>query len=264
MTSEASPGPLLVCRGVTKRFGALVAVDSVDLVVQGGETIGIGGPNGAGKTTFLDLISGLGTLSAGRVEMRGRSLNDLPPHQICRFGLARTFQFNSGFDGLSVFDNVLAATTFGRKSSSGPLLASRGDREVASAMLERFDLGDVADELVENVPILVRKKLMVATALVHEPDLLLLDEPVGGLTPSEIDDFIAVMRDLKAEGITLVFIEHVMRFLTTLADRALIMHQGRIIFDGPPSQLADDATVREVYLGDGGLSSDTLSREAGP
>lgn len=251
--------PLLVCRGVTKCFGALVAVDEIDLTVDQGLTIGIGGPNGAGKTTFFDLISGLGALTSGSVAFRGRSLAGLPPHRICHLGMARTFQLNSGFDGLNVFDNVLTAILFGRKSSSSALWAKRSDRERAWRMLERFGLQDVAGEAVENVPVLVRKKLMVATALVNEPDLLLLDEPVGGLTPSETDEFIDLMRSLKSEGLTIVFIEHVMRFLTALADRALIMHQGRIIFDGEPGDLGQDQTVREVYLGSATLDGAGLN-----
>ncbi len=246
---SAHEQPLLSCRGVTRRFGALVAVDGVDFDVRRGETVGIGGPNGAGKTTFFDLISGLNTMSAGSVALRGRPLAGTPPHRICQMGMARTFQLNSGFDGLSVMDNVLAAVAFGRRSAGGWLLTARDDRAKARAMLEKFGLTDIADDLAENVPVLARKKLMVATALVNEPDLLLLDEPVGGLTPPEIDDFIALMLGLKAEGVTLVFIEHVMRFLTSVADRALIMHQGRIIYDGTPNGLSADQTVREVYLG---------------
>lgn len=254
--------PLLCCRGVTKSFGALVAVDNVDLTVERRVTVGIGGPNGVGKTTFFDLISGLGTLTSRSIEFCGRSLAGLPPHHICKLGLARTFQLNSGFDVLSVFENMLTAIVFGWKSSSGTLLASGADREKAWQSIQRFGLEDAAGEFVANVPILVRKKLMVATALASEPELLLLDEPVGGLTPSETDEFIELMQALKAEGLTIIVIEHVMRFLTTLADRALIMHQGRIIFDGHPAELGEDPTVREVYLGSAKLDAKESSTGA--
>lgn len=255
--------PLLVCRGVTKYFGALAAVDGIDLTINRGVTIGIGGPNGAGKTTFFDLISGLGALTSGSVEFRGRSLAGLSPHRICHLGMARTFQLNSGFDGLSVFDNVLAAVIFGRRSSSGTLLSSSVDRQRAWQILKQFGLQDVAAEQVENIPVLIRKKLMIATALANEPELLLLDEPVGGLTPSETDEFIELMQSLKAEGLTIVFIEHVMRFLTALADRALIMHQGRMIFDGNAEDLGTDMTVREVYLGSTTLDTATPAAGSG-
>nr|WP_193175237.1 ABC transporter ATP-binding protein [Oricola nitratireducens] len=241
--------PLLKCRGVTKRFGALAAVDGVDLDVSPGETIGIGGPNGAGKTTLFDVISGLQAPTAGTVELSGHSLAGLSADRILHRGMARSFQLNSGFDGLSVFDNVLAAVAFGRQSTSGFFLSSRKDRERAWSTLERLKLQDFANDIVENVPVLVRKKLMIATALVNEPQILLLDEPVGGLTPSETDEFIDLIDGLKTGGLTMIFVEHVMRFLTALADRALIMHQGRIIFDGPPSQIGNDPIVRSVYLG---------------
>jgi len=241
--------PLLVCRGVTKCFGALTAVDNIDMQFERGVTVGIGGPNGAGKTTFFDVLSGLGTITTGAVEFKGKVLDGVPPHQISRLGMARTFQLNSGFDGLSVFDNVLAAVTFGRRGASRGLLANQADRETAFSMLDRLGIADTANDVVENVPVLVRKKLMIATALVNEPDLLLLDEPVGGLTPSETDEFISLVKSLKRDGLTIIFIEHVMRFLTALADKILIMHQGRIIFEGPPAELGGDRTVREVYLG---------------
>ena len=234
---------------MSKRFGALAAVDDVDLDIRSGETIGIGGPNGAGKTTFFDLISGLSPLSGGDITFKGRSVADVAPHRLLHRGMARTFQLNSGFDGMTVFDNILAAQVFGRRSAGGVMRTKQADLDAATAMLEETGLASIADEHVAGIPILARKKLMVATALVNEPELLLLDEPVGGLTPSEIDEFITMMMKLKDRGMTLVFIEHVMRFLITVAERAIIMHQGQIIYDGLPKDLSDNATVANVYLG---------------
>jgi len=242
-------GHILECRGVTKRFGALVAVDGMEFDVRRGEVVGIGGPNGAGKTTFFDLISGLTTATEGTIRFLGHDIVGKSPHRLCHLGMARTFQLNSGFDDMSVFENVLAARVFGRRSAGGWIRIGQTDKESARAMLADIGLEDIADDKVAGIPILARKKLMVATALINEPEILMLDEPVGGLTPPEIDEFIALMLSLKARGLTLIFIEHVMRFLTTLADRAVIMHQGGIIYDGVPSGLASDRTVSEVYLG---------------
>ncbi|MEM7068065.1 MAG: ABC transporter ATP-binding protein [Pseudomonadota bacterium] len=244
---------VLECRGVVKRFGALAAVDGVDFSVCRGEVVGVGGPNGAGKTTFFDLITGLTAITEGSIRFLGQEIVGTAPHKLCHLGMARTFQLNSGFDEMSVFDNVLAARVFGRRSAGGWALTKRADKEAVSELLTRFGLESVRDDKVAGVPILVRKKLMVATALINDPDILLLDEPVGGLTPPEIDEFIELMLSLKSLGMTLVFIEHVMRFLTSVADRAMMMHQGKVIYDASPAGLASDKTVSEVYLGSSGL-----------
>lgn len=241
---------MLHCDNATATFGSLVAVDHMTLSVGSGEVIGIGGPNGAGKTTLLDLISGLLPLSGGQISFCNQTIGGLAPHKICHLGIARTFQLNAGFESLTVFENILTACVFSR---SGPrsrgLLYSRQDQQHALELLEEFDLTGQADVLVENVPILDRKKLMIATALATGPELLLLDEPVGGLTPEEIDEFIELVLQLKSRGFTIVFIEHVMRFLTTVATRAVIMHHGAIIYDGTPQGIAHDDAVTEVYLG---------------
>ena len=242
-------GSALECRGVVKRYGALAAVNGVDLTVTRGETLGIGGPNGAGKTTFFDLISGLTPVSEGSIHFMGQPVIGIAPHKLCHRGLARTFQLNSGFDNLTVYENVLAAQAFGRRSAGGSILTRRADKDAARAILSDIGLAEIADDKVAEIPILARKKLMVATAMVNEPDMLLLDEPVGGLTPPEIEDFIGLMMDLKTRGMTLVFIEHVMHFLMAVADRAVMMHQGQIIYDGAPDGLSKDKTVTDVYLG---------------
>lgn len=244
---------LLECRGVVKRFGALAAVDGVDFDVQRGEVVGVGGPNGAGKTTFFDLVSGLTPVTEGRIRFLERDIVGTPPHRLCHLGMARTFQLNSAFDGMSVFENVLAARVYGRRSDGGWVMTRRSDKEAARALLAEIGLEEIAGDPAAGIAILARKKLMVATALINEPELLLLDEPVGGLTPSEVDAFIDWMLALKARGMTLIFVEHVMRFLTSVADRAVMMHQGGIIYDGLPAGLAADKTVASVYLGSSGL-----------
>ncbi|WP_245597303.1 ABC transporter ATP-binding protein [Leisingera caerulea] len=244
---------MLECRGVCKRFGALAAVDGIDFTVARGEVVGIGGPNGAGKTTFFDLISGLTPTTEGDIRLMGKNIVGLAPHRLIHLGLARTFQLNSAFDGMSVYENILVARSFGRRSGGGSALVAGSDKQAARDMLAELDLEEFASMQAAEIPILARKRLMIATALVNEPDILLLDEPVGGLTPPEIEDFIALMLKLKAQGMTIVFIEHVMHFLTSVADRAMIMHQGQTIYDGAPTGLASDRTVAEVYLGSAGL-----------
>jgi branched-chain amino acid transport system ATP-binding protein len=242
-------GPLLECRNVRKHYGALAAVDGIDLKIDAAETVGIGGPNGAGKTTFFDLISGLTAVTSGQVLFRGEEITGIPPHRLFHTGMARTFQVTSGFGSLSVLENMLAAVVYGTGSERPGLLLARRHRERSMACLEEYGLADLARKPVSDIPVLARKKLMVATAVVHQPQILLLDEPVGGLMPGEIDTFIDLMFRLRDRGICIVFIEHVMRFLTTVAGRALIIHQGKLIYDGKPQGIAADALVRSVYLG---------------
>lgn len=247
--------PLLECRGVTKHYQALAAVDGIDLTIGGGETIGIGGPNGAGKTTFFDLISGLTAVTSGQVLFEGHDITGIRPHRLFHKGLARTFQVTSGFQTLTVLENMLVAVVYGGGAPAMGVTFSRQQRQQAMACLEQYGLAHMAATTVSDIPMLARKKLMVASAVVHQPRALLLDEPVGGLMPSEIDEFIELIFSLRAGGISIVFIEHVMRFLTTVADRALIIHQGRLIYDGKPGNLANDPLVRSVYLGSAHVGS---------
>jgi branched-chain amino acid transport system ATP-binding protein len=241
--------PILECREIAKHYGALAAVDGVSLTVQPGETVGIGGPNGAGKTTFFDMISGLTPVSQGQVVFDGRAITGMPPHRLFHVGLARTFQVTPGFGSLTVLQNMLASVVFGTQKAGAALLFNRSQREQAMHQLEMFGLSGLSNSPVANIPALARKKLMVATAVVHQPKILLLDEPVSGLLPAEVDEFIALMKSLRSAGICIIFIEHVMRFLTAVADRVLIMHQGKLIFDGTPEGFTKDELVRSVYLG---------------
>lgn len=240
---------LLECRQVSRHYGALTAVDQVDLHIPTGQCVGIGGPNGAGKTTFFDLISGLTPVSGGQVVFDGRTITGVPPHKLFHRGMARTFQVTDGFGSLTVFQNILASVVNGSRSERPGFLFRKIHREKAEEVLEEFGLSHLSNDVVSDIPALDRKKLMVATAVLHQPKILLLDEPVGGLAPTEIDEFIELMFKLRQSGICIVFIEHVMRFLLTVADRALIMHQGMIIYDGAPKAIAKDETVRSVYLG---------------
>lgn len=242
----------LSCERVTKRYGALAAVDDLSFSVGPGEVLGIGGPNGAGKTTLFDIVSGLTSASDGAIRFNGVDVTRLSPDRLCRLGMARTFQLNAGFDSLTARENVQLAGYFGQSGSIlSTMMSGARVREACDEALAFVGLQDKAGEEVRNLPVFDRKLLMLAGAVVTDPSLLLMDEPVGGLTPGETDHFIGLVDQLRARGMTIILIEHVMRFLVRLSDRVMIMNHGQKIYEGPPDQLAHDEQVLEVYLGAG-------------
>jgi branched-chain amino acid transport system ATP-binding protein len=248
----AAGTPLLACRNLSKHFGALAAVDNLSFDVAAGEVLGIGGPNGAGKTTLFEVISGMNPASAGEVLFEGRPITRLSPERICHAGIARSFQLNAAFDSLTVAENVAVAAYFGRHNRVAPGLALDSEtRRRTEAALETVGLAAKRNEIARRLPVLDRKLLMLAGALATGPKLLLLDEPVGGLNPGEIDHVVAIVEGLCAGGITILLIEHVMRFLVRLSSRVLIMHHGEKIYEGSAAGLVRDATVVDVYLGAG-------------
>lgn len=254
MTAAA---PLLSCRTVGKSFGALAAVNDLSFVVAAGEILGIGGPNGAGKTTLFEVISGLNPASRGTVLLEGRDITRLTPEEICHAGVARTFQLNAGFDSLTARENVLVGAYFGRENRVLPTFRIGSEAgDAADEAMAMMGLEDRADRITGKLPVLDRKLLMMASAMATRPKLLLMDEPVGGLTAREIERVMAAVRTIKASGVTIILIEHVMRFLVQLSDRVLIMHHGEKIFEGLPRNLVNDRTVVDVYLGQG--ASDRL------
>lgn len=243
--------PILSCRNVTKLYGSLAAVDGATLNVNAGEVIGIGGPNGAGKTTLFDIISGVTPVTSGQVIFQGHDITTLRAHKVCKAGLARTFQLNAAFDSMTVEQNVLCSAHFGRRDANFLSLSyDRATRDYAHAAIEMTGLGNQTALKVSELTAIQRKRLMIACAIASKPTVLLLDEPVGGLTATEIDEAIELIRNVKRElSLTIVIIEHVMRFLVALCDRVVIMHLGKKIFEGPASDLSRDKNVVEVYLG---------------
>ena len=230
----------------------MAAVNNLSVEVRHGEVLGIGGPNGAGKTTLFDVVSGLTVADAGEILLDGRSIVGARPERICHLGLARTFQLNAAFDSLSARENVLIGAHYGYRNRFFPRLRfSRKDLRRADDALELVGIRQKVHEIVKDMPVLDRKLLMIASALASRPKLLLLDEPVGGLNPHEIDTISVLLRKLRDSGITIVLIEHVMRFLIQLATRVMIMHHGEVIFEGPPAGLVRDRNVVDVYLGKG-------------
>jgi branched-chain amino acid transport system ATP-binding protein len=243
-------GNLLTCDTVTKRYGALVAVNRMSFDLAKGEVLGIGGPNGAGKTTLFDLIAGHAPADDGQILFDGGIISGLRPHAICHRGLARTFQLNAAFETLTVFENVYAAAHYGRPRAI--LSSLRVNSEAVSDAEEQIHFTGLSNRrhyLAGNLSVLDKKRLMVAGALATRPKCLLMDEPVGGLTPREIDEVLELVKLIQKRGVSIIVIEHVMRFLVTVADRVMIMHHGERLFLGSPTDMANDERVAETYLG---------------
>ncbi|MBM3583551.1 MAG: ABC transporter ATP-binding protein [Alphaproteobacteria bacterium] len=252
MTQTAAGQPLLEVTAVTKSFGALVAVNGLSFNLNEGEVLGIGGPNGAGKTTLFEVISGLSPATSGSVRFAGEDITRLSAEAICHAGIARTFQLNAAFDSLSVRENVEVAAQFGRANRAVPgLRLDRCTRASVDAALEITGLIERQRRIAAKLPVIDRKLLMIAGALATEPRLVLMDEPVGGLTPGETDRIVHLVERLRAEGRSIIMIEHVMRFLVQLSDRVLILHHGEKIYEGVPRGLVQDAQVVDVFLGQG-------------
>ena len=250
--TETAPRSLLACEGVSKHYGAMAAVSNLSLDVRPGEVLGIGGPNGAGKTTLFDVITGLTALDQGRVMFDGRDITNAKPQTLCHMGLVRTFQLNAGYDTLTARDNVLVGAYFGHRNILIPgLRLSAQAKRRAEAAMDLVGLADIRNTVVKTLPVYQRKLLMMASALASEPKLLMMDEPVGGLNPHEIDDVMKLVERVRGAGITIVLIKHVMRFLVALSDRVMIMHHGEKIYEGSSEGLVRDKTVVEVYLGTG-------------
>jgi len=234
---------LLDAKGVTKRFGGLVAVDSIDMTVSEGEIVGLIGPNGAGKTTAFNLISGFLEPDEGTVFFDGNDIVGRKPHEICHLGLSRTFQIVKPFPEMTVLDNVMMGAF---RTSRHTVTA----REKAMAVLERLGFADWAGRRAGELPVAGRKRLEIAKVLATEPKMILLDEVMAGLTPTEHDRMIEVVRLVRDSGITIVIIEHVMPVIMSLSDRIYVLHHGQLIAQGRPEEVANDPTVIEAYLGE--------------
>jgi branched-chain amino acid transport system ATP-binding protein len=236
---------LLELDAVSKAFGKVVVADSVDLQVAVGEAVGIVGPNGAGKTSLLNLIGGNLTPDAGRIRFEGRDVTNIPPDLRSHRGIARTYQIPLPFGGMTVYENVLLGATF-----AGVQSGDRSDPAAAAvSALARTRLIDRANQPAGVLPLLDRKRLELARALATRPRLLLLDEIAGGLVEHEVEDLIATVRELRDEGVTIVWIEHVMPALMAVVSRLIAMTMGRILKDGEPHAVMADPAVQAEYLG---------------
>jgi branched-chain amino acid transport system ATP-binding protein len=239
----------LELRDVAKDYGGLRAVDGVSATVAPGEVLGVAGPNGAGKTTLFDVITGLAPSSGGDVLLGGESLSGMSVHDRCHAGMARTFQQPTVAGSLSVYENILVAARYGRAADRWTGLGEDA-RADAERVLAFSQIEHVGDEPAQLLGVFDKKRLMIATALAMGPSVLLLDEPFGGLNPNEIARTVELIRGVAALGVTVVCIEHVMRALVQIAGRVLVMHHGRVFFEGTPGEMLQDRRVIEIYLGE--------------
>ena len=236
---------ILEVAGVEKRFGGLVAVSDFSFSLDEGEVVGLIGPNGAGKTTLFNVISGFYEPEKGHINFDGRDITSMRPDQICKLGLTRTFQVVRPFSQLSVLDNVMVGA-YSRTSSDEVA------RSVAMETLEFLGMTSVAHQTARGLPVAARKRLEIARALATDPTVLLLDEAMAGLRPSEMDQIIEIVRKVGERGIALLIVEHVMKIIMSLAERIMVVHHGVKIADAEPSQVVHDEAVIDAYLGEAG------------
>jgi branched-chain amino acid transport system ATP-binding protein len=234
---------ILSCKGLSKSYGALRVLHEVDFEVFPGEVLGVLGPNGAGKTTLFNMISGDAALDAGRLEFAGVALKSEPPHVRCHRGVGRTYQIPKPYGEMSAFENLLVAAMFGARRSR------REAYESCAQVLEDCGLADKANRPAGKLTLLDRKRLELARALSSEPKVLLLDEIAGGLTEQESFLLVDLIRRIRARGVTIVWIEHVLNAILAVADRILVLNFGEKIAEGSPQQVLANSDVRRVYMG---------------
>lgn len=234
---------ILRLAGVSKRFGAVVVADNIDLDVAQGEALGIIGANGAGKSSLFNLITGVVTPDAGTVTLADRNVTGVSLRNRCVAGIGRSFQIPRPFESLTVFENLLVAAEYGRSDGS------RGAVAFCGAILERTGLGPQANTLAGKLTLLNRKRLEMARALATQPSIVLLDEIAGGLTEAECHELVAFIKQVNQEGVTIVWIEHVVHALLSVVSRLVVLEFGRKIADGEPTAVMNEPAVRRSYLG---------------
>jgi branched-chain amino acid transport system ATP-binding protein len=235
---------MLTVRDISKSFRGLKAVSGASFEVPQGAIVALIGPNGAGKTTCFNMIAGVFAPDSGKVNFEGQEIQGKRPDQVCAAGIGRTFQIVKPFAGLSVLDNVMVGSFLKERTTAGA-------RSVALQVLKKLNLDAKAELPASSLTLPDRKRLEVARALATRPKLLLLDEVMAGLRPTECDEIVAVFRDLnRSDGLTILLIEHVMRAVMALAQQIVVLHHGEIIARGAPAEVVRDPAVLECYLGE--------------
>lgn len=234
---------LLELRSVAKSYGALKVTDDVSLTLEKGAALGIIGPNGAGKTTLFNLVTGNVRADAGTIWFNGREVTHVSAAQRCHLGMGRTHQVPHPFGGMTVFENVLVGATFGAG------LSERDGIALALDALRRTGLAGKANRLAGSLPLLDRKRLELARALATRPDLLLLDEIAGGLTEHEVAELIVSIQELRADGVSIIWIEHIVHALLAVVNRLMVINFGVVLLQGEPDKVMSSPEVQQIYLG---------------
>lgn len=243
------PLKLLEGRKITKRFGGLLALNDVDFYVDDGEIVGLIGPNGAGKTTLFNVVAGTFPPTSGELTFEGKRITGLKPHQICKLGIARTFQTPKPFPNMTVYENVLVPVTFGRRVSE-----STSIRQEIEKLLRDFGLAEKSMMSASKLPLFEQRLLELVKAVSLNPKLLLLDEVMAGLNPTETEKMLKTIQGLRDSGVTVFIIEHNMRALMKIAERIMVLHHGSKICEGPPEEIVKNRKVIEAYLGEAYVS----------
>jgi branched-chain amino acid transport system ATP-binding protein len=234
---------ILALDGISKRFGAVVVANGIDLALAPGEALGVIGPNGAGKTTLFGMITGTVRPDAGRVVFEDQDITRATPERRCRMGIARSFQIPQPFGGMTVFENLVVAAAFG---------GGKRERDVygrCAALLEQCGLAEKANRRAGSLTLLDRKRLELARALATEPRLLLLDEVAGGLVEHETTALVALVKEVRASGVSIIWIEHIVHALIAAVDRLVVLHGGALIAEGKPAEVIRRPAVEEIYMG---------------
>jgi len=236
---------ILEVSNLYKSFGGLMATNNVGLTVSEGEIIGLIGPNGSGKTTLLNLVTGMLKPNRGKICFKGERIDGLKPYRLCHMGIGRTFQITNLFLGMTVLENVMVGSLFGKKKSNSRL---NGQKE-AHQILQILGLWEKRDSIASSLTLQEKKQLEISRALATRPQLLLLDEVMAGLNPTETIEMIDVIKEINRSGVTLIIVEHVMNVIMTLSDRVIVLHHGEVIGEGPPDVIVKDKAVIQSYLG---------------